>query len=155
MKEQNDFNEEEIIASLSKQTGFIQFYPGITERIKAALIDSVVIVVFILLISSVFSLFNDLPTQIRIITFVFIFLLYDPIFTSFLGGTLGHLFMGIRVKRDNNQEKNINFFKAIIRYIFKVSFGWISLITIGGNKKRMAIHDLVVKSIVIYKKRIK
>lgn len=128
----------------------IPFYPSISERIRAAVTDSIVVVAFIMIIALIFSLFDNVPQQIRISLFIFIFFLYDPFFTSFFGGTIGHRKVGIRVKRENDEEKNIIFPIAIIRYIIKVSLGWVSLFTVGTHKKKQAIHDIVAKSIVVY-----
>ncbi len=69
--------------------------------------------------SYVFSLFENVPDYARIIVFVFIFLLYDPLFTSIFGGTIGHMIIGIRVKRESNIQKNILFPLAILRFIMK------------------------------------
>ncbi len=127
-------------------------YPGVFDRVKAIVTDGIVIVVFMFVASYLFSLFERVPDYARIIAFVFIFLLYDPIFTSFFGGTIGHMMLGIRVKRESDEEKNIIFPLAIPRYIVKVFLGWISLLTVSSNEKRKAIHDFLVGSVVIYAK---
>jgi uncharacterized RDD family membrane protein YckC len=126
-------------------------YPGVFDRIKAAVTDSFVIVAFIALLSNVFSNLDNVPNSYRIVGFIFIFILYDPLFTSLFGGTIGHMIMKIRVKRTSNTEKNILFHSAIIRYIVKVLLGWISLLTVGTNKKHLAIHDMIAGSIVLHK----
>lgn len=129
-----------------------QSYPGVFLRVKAVVIDSVILLLLILGAVDLFDSFNNVPDFVRIAAFVFIFLLYDPLFTSIFGGTIGHFLFGIRVKRANNPEKNILFPLAVIRYIIKALLGWLSLITVSGNKKAKAIHDIVVQSVVIYKK---
>ncbi|MDX8338850.1 RDD family protein [Draconibacterium sp. IB214405] len=126
-------------------------YPGVFVRVKAVITDSVLLLIFMLGVVSLFDLFENVPDFARIAAFVFIFLLYDPLFTSIFGGTIGHFLFGIRVKRANNPEKNILFPLALIRYLIKALLGWLSLITVSGNKKGKAIHDIVVLSIVIYK----
>ncbi len=125
-------------------------YPGIFDRVKAATIDSLVLIIFMIVITDIFSLLSSITNNVRIIAFVFIFILYDPILTSFFGGTLGHKVIGIRVKREKNKNKNILFHLAILRFIIKVSLGWISLITISQNEKRKAIHDSITGSLVVY-----
>ncbi|WP_347156587.1 RDD family protein [Pontibacter chitinilyticus] len=125
-------------------------YPGVFDRAKAIVVDGVVIVIFMFVISYIFSLFSSVPDNARIIAFIFIFFLYDPIFISLFGGTIGHLLIGIRVKRESNEQKNLLFPVAILRYIVKVFLGWISLLTITGNKKGKAIHDYLVDSVVVY-----
>lgn len=127
-----------------------QNYPGIFDRVKAVFVDSVVLIIFMIIITDIFSFFDTVSDTIRIIFFVFIFILYDPILISFFGGTLGHKVIGLRVKREKNEEKNILFPIAIIRFVVKSLLGWISLITISGSKKRRAIHDTISGSVVIY-----
>lgn len=127
-------------------------YPGVFDRIKAIMTDGIVVVVYMFVASYIFSLFESVPDNARIIAFVFIFLLYDPIFTSLFGGTIGHMMLGIRVKRESDEQKNILFHKAIPRYLVKVLLGWVSLLTVSGNKKRKAIHDFLVGSVVVYAK---
>jgi hypothetical protein len=58
--------------------------------------------------------------------------------------------VGIRVKRESNEEKNILFPFAVMRYIVKASLGWVSLLTVSGNEKRQAIHDSIAGSVVVY-----
>lgn len=127
-------------------------YPGVFDRVKAVVCDSVVIILFMLVVSYSFSIFEHVPNNTRIIAFTFIFILYDPIFTSAFGGTIGHMVFGIRVKRANNQVKNILFPYAIIRFIVKALLGWISLLTVMGNEKRKALHDYLVGSVVVFNK---
>lgn len=127
-----------------------QNYPGVIERVKAMVTDSIVIIVFMFIASYVFSFFESVPDNARILAFVFIVLFYDPVFTSVLGGTIGHIMLGIRVRRASNEQKNIIFPLAVLRYIVKSSLGLISLLTVSNNKKRRAIHDLLVGSVVVY-----
>jgi len=124
-------------------------YAILLSRIKAAFIDSIIIIGFMFLISEILSLIEAVPNFERIFLFVFIFLLYDPIFTSIYGGTIGHSKAGITVRNENNPEKNISFPYALLRFLLKVALGWISLLTVTGNVKRKAIHDFAANSIVI------
>jgi len=126
-------------------------YPGVAIRVKAVVSDSIVMLILIIIVTYAFSVFENVPDNARIIAFIFIFFLYDPIFTSVFGGTIGHMMFGLRVKREKNQMKNILFPLAIIRFLVKVSLGWISLLTVSGNKKRKAIHDYLVGSVVVFK----
>ena len=57
-------------------------FPDVSERVKAAITDSIVIGLFMLGVVSLFSNFNTVPDFVRISAFIFIFILYDPIFTS-------------------------------------------------------------------------
>lgn len=127
-------------------------YPRVSERVKALFTDFIIIFLFMFISSYIFSLFDNIPDNARISAFVFIFFLYDPFFTSFFGGTIGHMNVGLRVKKDINEEKNISFLSAVLRYILKTFLGWISLLTVTSNNKGRAIHDIFAHSVVIYSK---
>ncbi len=125
-------------------------YPGVSDRVKAVVTDSIVLVILISIISYVFSMFDNVSDEARMIAFIFVFFLYDPLLTSFFGGTIGHYEFGIRVRRESNDDKNILLPLAIFRFIFKAFLGLISLLTVSGHEKRKAIHDIVSGSVVVY-----
>jgi len=126
--------------------------PGVLDRVKAVVVDSVVIVLMMILAKYVFSYFENVSDSVRAAVFIFIFVLYDPLFTSLFGATIGHAANGICVKRENNHSKNLIFPLALLRFIAKYFvLGWVSLLTISMNEKRKAIHDHLVGSMVLYK----
>lgn len=128
-----------------------QIYPGVFVRVKAVFVDTVVIILLMFGVSQLFELFPNVPDFVRLAAFIFIFMLYDPLFTSIFGGTIGHMVMGIRVCEEKDTSAKIFFPLAVARFVIKASLGWISLLTVSGNKKGKAIHDMAVKSIVIFK----
>jgi len=128
----------------------VQQFPGVLIRVKAIVADTIVMLLFMIFFTYAFSLFESVSDNARMMAFVFVFLLYDPLFTSIFGGTIGHMLLGIRVKRESDENKNILFPLAILRFIVKASLGIISLITVTGNKKGKAIHDYLVGSVVVY-----
>lgn len=125
-------------------------YPRVATRAKAMVFDSIVLIALIVAATQVLSGFDVVPDYVRIGIFIFIFFLYDPIFTSLFGCTIGHMFLGIRVKRESDPERNILFPLAVVRYAIKLGLGMISLFTVMSDSKGKAIHDMVVKSVVIY-----
>jgi uncharacterized RDD family membrane protein YckC len=127
-----------------------QVYPAVSDRVKAMLADSLVLVVMMGGFAYIFSLFAELPDSARIIAGVFVFLLYDPLFTSFFGATLGHRMQGLRVRRGCDETRNIYFHHAFFRFVLKASLGWISLIGVSIHEKRLAIHDMAVGSVVVF-----
>jgi len=124
-------------------------YAELIDRIKATFTDMLVYVSLIFLIANIFESIENVSTSYRIIAFIGIFGLYEPLFLSLFGGTIGHYVNGLRVKRDNDLQNNINFPLAIIRYAIKIFLGGISLFTVSSNIKKKAIHDWIVKSIVV------
>lgn len=126
------------------------YYPKVFERIKSGVLDGIVTVLLLFVASYFFSFVEGEYIQVRIAVFILIFLIYDPLLTSMFGGTIGHHIVGIRVKRLNDESKNILFIFAVFRYIVKICLGWLSLLTISGNQKRRAIHDILAGSVVVY-----
>jgi len=126
-------------------------YPGIFQRVKAVVIDWLVLVLFMMLVTFPFSFFENVPNEVCIAAFVFIFILYDPLFTSIFGGTIGHLIIGLRVVKSKDESQNIFFPFAVIRFVLKTLLGWVSLLTVRGSNDNKAIHDSVVGSIVVFR----
>lgn len=123
-------------------------YAQLSTRVKAAIVDGIILMLLIYFSGELLSLFNNVPNTVRATIFVFIFFLYEPILISIFGATVGHFFNDIVVKRENNEQRNISFPFAILRFALKAALGWLSLITISGNPKGKAIHDFVGKSVV-------
>jgi len=128
-------------------------YPGVLMRVKAVIADSVFLVIFMVGITFMFNKFEYVNENLRIAAFLFIFVFYDPLFTSLFGGTIGHKMNGICVKRGTNHERNVIFPLTLIRFLVKAFLGWISLLTISGNEERKAIHDYMAGSVVLYVKK--
>jgi len=124
-------------------------YPGVFLRVKAATIDSIVMIMFMVVATDLFSRFENVPDYARMIAFAFIFILYDPLMVSLFGSTIGHRMSNLKVQRLDNGKK-INLGLAIIRFLIKATLGWISFFTVSTNKHRQAIHDSIINSIVVY-----
>lgn len=124
-------------------------YASLQSRIKAAVIDGIVIIAIMYSVTEILNYFSDVPSSVRMYLFIFFFILYEPILVYLFGSTAGHYYSDIKVKRANNLSKNIIFPLALIRFILKFLLGWLSLLTVTGTEKRQAIHDGVVNSVVI------
>ncbi|WP_437921265.1 RDD family protein [Sphingobacterium sp. LRF_L2] len=128
-------------------------YPEVYLRVKAMVIDNVILFLSVFILSSIFSFYENIPDWTRLTSLCFIILLYQPIFTSIWGATIGHQIVGICVKSAKNYDQNIGFMAAVTRYFVKASLGWLSLVTISNQGKRQAIHDQLVNAIVLYIKK--
>ena len=124
-------------------------YARLSNRVKAAFVDGVTLIVLMYSITEILSMFDSVPNYVRGGLFFLIFVLYEPIVVSTFGRTLGHLFCDVVVKSEHDEKKNIPFHLAFIRFILKALLGWISLLTVTGNDKKQAIHDKVAKSVVL------
>lgn len=128
-------------------------YAILPDRVKAVVIDGIVIIAMMYAVSELFALFDHVPNAIRIMAAIFIGLLYDPLFTAIYGGTIGHTYSNIHIKKDDESNKNLSFPFALLRFIVKMALGWISLLTVTTNDKRKAIHDFVANSVVLEHKK--
>lgn len=124
-------------------------YALLPDRMKAAVLDSILLIASMYVVSEILNSFEEVPNYVRILLAGLLFVLYDPIFTSAYGGTIGHSFSNIQVKQDGNRDKNISFPMALIRFILKATLGWVSLLTTTGNPKKQAIHDYAANSVVL------
>ena len=123
-------------------------YPQLAERIQSTFIDSILLVIMMFLFASILDHNENAPDWVRMIMFVGIFVVYEPLCMT-LGCTLGNYIKGIRVRKYADTSKRVNFFQAIIRYPIKIILGWISFVTINSNPKRRALHDLASGSVMI------
>ena len=81
--------------------------------------------------------------------FVLCIVLYEPLLVALNGGTLGHQFMNIAVRRYSDPTRNISIFAALFRIIIKGALGWISFLTVSFNDEKRAIHDIASGAIVV------
>ncbi len=124
-------------------------YGKLLNRLKAILIDGLVLIGLSLIASTVLAQFETVSNFVRAIAFILIFLFYDPLLTSLNGATIGHMIFGLKVRREDDELRKISFPLAIIRFIVKAFLGFISLLTISDKNKGKAIHDSMVGSIVL------
>lgn len=125
-------------------------YPSLVTRIKAMLIDQLVVIAVFILAGNLFDfLSDDNSVLLRIGVFVAMVLLYEPVLTS-TSYTLGQYLTGIRVRRVTDYDKKITLFSAVKRYVVKMLLGWVSFLTISFTDNKRAIHDMAGDSIVVY-----
>ena len=123
-------------------------YPLLGDRVQSTFIDTILIVVIMFAFASILDKYENVPTWVRIVLFVGLWGIYEPLCTTF-GATLGNYIKKIRVRKIGKYSSRINFFQAIIRYLLKIVLGWISFLTIHFNKERRAIHDFAAGSVMI------
>lgn len=124
-------------------------YSNLPNRVKAAAIDGFLIILLMMSFTDVFSSFESVQNYVRLIAFLFVFVFYEPLFVTLFGASIGHMFMDLRVRREDNPEKNIPFHLALIRFTLKFFLGWMSFFTMNSDKKNRAMHDIASKSVVL------
>ncbi|GCC51819.1 RDD family protein [Chryseotalea sanaruensis] len=154
MQNQNDVIDYEVIHNSNKEINveLLQF-PSLLSRVKALILDSLVILFVFSIVSVLINLLGDIPSFLKGFILIFMFYLYDPLLTSFFGATLGHRIMSLTVRKYNNHDLKISLGKALLRFFLKLFLGWISFLTVTSSKQKRAIHDIVSGSIVIYKNK--
>ncbi len=123
-------------------------YPSILRRYFSTFIDGLFIFGMLFITSYVFDSENSAAINIRIGIILFIFFVYEPIFTAFFC-TLGQKITGIRIRKLASGDK-ISLIQAYLRIVVKIILGVISFFTIPFTKDKRAIHDFAIGSIVIY-----
>ncbi|HYG03609.1 MAG TPA: RDD family protein [Chryseosolibacter sp.] len=124
-------------------------FPNLVTRIKALFIDVVVMLAIFTATTIFIDTFGDIPNFVKGSIAIFMFYLYDPILTTYTGSTLGQKIMKLKVRRYQYPEKHISLTQALLRFITKGLLGWVSFLTVTGNKRKRAIHDIVSGSIVM------
>ncbi|SKB54987.1 Uncharacterized membrane protein YckC, RDD family [Sphingobacterium nematocida] len=124
-------------------------FPSLMDRMQSSLIDTGII----LLTLYTCGLFYDsieAPDWLRAASLIFVFFLYEPVMQT-MGGTVGNRIKRINVRKNEDFTKPINFFQALIRFVAKVFLGWISLLTIHGDIRKRAIHDMIAGTVMVNK----
>ena len=122
-------------------------YASVIDRVKSTTIDTLLLIACFYLLSDILNSMSNVSESLRILLFICI-LMYEPIFIS-LNGTFGNYRNSIRVRKNKDITKKLNFFQSLLRYFLKISLGWISLIFILMNQKGRALHDIISGSIMI------
>lgn len=133
---------------VSENPSLLSEYPTLSDRVQSTFIDTIFIVILMFISASFLDRYEHAPDWLRIALFFVIWAIYEPLCTT-LGFTLGNLIKGIRVRKANNTSRKINFFQAFIRYLIKISLGWISFLTMHSNKQKRAIHDFAAGSVMV------
>jgi len=125
-------------------------YPRLIKRVRAVLIDSVVVPVAAVasLAIGYWSGVTDIWGRSLLVAIPI--LLLEPGLVSWTRGTVGHHIMGIQVTKTDGVSR-LGFFAATVRAVVKFLFGWFSLIFVLTTTKHQAIHDLAAHSIVTHR----
>lgn len=123
--------------------------PSLVSRIKALFIDFLFMLFVFALASTLIDAVGPVPDFVRGFIIIFMVYLYDPLLTSLTGSTVGQRIMGLKVRRNQNPDRKISIGQAFLRFFVKGLLGWLSFLTVTGNERKRAIHDLASGSIVL------
>ena len=123
-------------------------YPNIIRRYFSTFIDGIFAIGIFVLFSYILDTENTAATKIRVGIILFLFFVYEPIFTAYFC-TLGQKITGIRIRKFSTGNR-ISLALAYLRIIVKIFLGIISFFTIPFTKNKRAIHDFAAGTLVIY-----
>lgn len=121
-------------------------YPTILRRYFATFIDGWLTIAMLFAVT--YFIGGKENAFFRLIVAALILLGYEPLFTSKFC-TLGQKIMGIKIRKAVDYRR-LNYPAALLRFIIKWIFGFISLFIIIFSKERRALHDYASGSIVVY-----
>lgn len=125
-----------------------RYIPSLVRRYGATLIDGFFIM-FLMIVAGVgFQAVSDASAAPRVVVFVLILFVYEPLLTSRLC-TIGQRLTGLRVRRYDNRDERIGILAAYVRFVVKILLGAISFLTLSFTKEKRAIHDLAAGSIML------
>jgi len=81
-------------------------YPELGLRIRSIMIDTIVLIALMFAAGYVFASWRSAPESARMWAFLLIWFGYEPI-TMALGGTVGNLIIGLRVRKASDESKRI------------------------------------------------
>ena len=130
------------------ETGSLR-YPGLWWRAQAAMID-IMLLWAAFFAASIPVARTDLGPAAKIAIVAAPILVLEPVLVWLTGATLGHHLKRLRVQ-DSKSGKNIGPIRAVLRFLTKATIGTFSLIFMLLTRRHQAIHDLMFRSVVVFK----
>jgi uncharacterized RDD family membrane protein YckC len=124
------------------------FYPRLVRRVRAHLIDEMVVLAVVAAWLALLPWMQGWSPAQRILVLIGLLLLAEPCLVSWTGGTIGHHVMRLRV-RDAHTERNLGLVRATLRALLRLMLGWLSLLFIVFTRRRQALHDVLLNSVVV------
>lgn len=124
-------------------------YATFPRRLNALSTDSLILIAYSALVFFLVPVLEAAPRARTALVAAWIgsLFLYDPVLVSWLGGTLGHRMLNLRVV-DDRSGGNLGFWKAFARVWIKGFFGIFSFFTMAFSRRHRAIHDMATGSTV-------
>lgn len=124
-------------------------YPRLMRRVEAVLLDAIVLVLlFFILMNIVAPLAMHGGIKAAIVGSITVLL--EPVLVSATGSSIGHHLRGLRVQ-DAASGANLGIVRAIFRLLVKSLLGWYSVVFMLITKRHQTVHDIAVKSVVVFK----
>jgi uncharacterized RDD family membrane protein YckC len=122
------------------------FYARVWPRVKAILVDGLLVALAFLLAALVGSHVPGAGAA-AFVTWFAVWALYDPLMVSLTGGTVGHHLFNLRVVSDRTGGRP-SLPAAFVRNIAKVTLGLLSLVAMAASARGKALHDWIAGTTV-------
>ena len=123
-------------------------YPRLLRRVRAGLIDSMVIAGLFYVWFFSLAILEDANPKITVAALGVLLLAAEPGLVARTGGTIGHHLMGLRI-RDARADRRIGFFRATLRALLRIFLGWFSLVVVLATRQHQTVHDHASRSMVV------
>jgi uncharacterized RDD family membrane protein YckC len=124
-------------------------YPGLPLRMKAGIIDGIIIISLAISLPMLTSQIEGVPPLLNFIALLGPLLLLEPCLISFRGATLGQSWYGMSVVDVHTMER-CPLPRAFLRYVVKVILGVVSSVYMFFSHRCQAIHDLLAGTVVVF-----
>ena len=125
-------------------------YPRLLRRLQGVFIDGIVIPLAALGTLVALTYAGVESTWVKVLCPLLVIFLLDPVAVSATGGSVGHHLVGLRVRKEQTDER-ITIFAAVARLVVKTLFGLPAFFVAFVTRKRQALHDLAAKSLIVHK----
>jgi uncharacterized RDD family membrane protein YckC len=123
-------------------------YARFPRRLQALVLDAgLLVVVLILGAAAAGAIAHERASQAVVLSVLAAIVLYDPLFVSRTGGTLGHHVLNMRVV-DENCGSHLPFLRAFLRFMVKAPLGLFSFVFMALTRRHQALHDVIAGSTV-------
>lgn len=125
-------------------------YPILFLRIKAVLLDSIVVTSIYFLMVLLCIRLSIKNTELKALIILLPVTLFEPILIRLTGGSVGHHYAGIKVVHKETGE-NLFIPHGVVRFLAKTFFGVFSFVSMLITPQHRAVHDVLSGSVVLFK----
>lgn len=122
-------------------------HPTVVRRYFSTFIDYMLIFA-VMALAGAMPLGDEVIMVIRSVILALGFLVYEPVMSSRYC-TVGQWLLRVRVRVDGDASARISIVRSYARYAVKLFLGTVSLFTVPFSRRQKAIHDMVIKSMMI------
>jgi uncharacterized RDD family membrane protein YckC len=124
------------------------FYPRLVRRVRAYLIDQMVLLAVFAAWLFVLPWIEGFTPAQKILALIAPMWLAEPCLVSLTGATIGHRLMRLRIC-DAHIDRNLGLVRATLRAVLRLLLGWLSVLFILVTRRRQALHDVLLGSVVV------